>query len=1063
MFVSDLAIRRPLVTVVAVLALVAFGLVALLRLETDEFPEINPPFFVVGVAYPGASPDGVEREVLDPIEEAVRGISGVERIQGTAFDSYAQLSVEFSFGTDRQEASTEIRDALSAIRADLPAEMEEPVVRRFSPNDFPIVSVALTNPALSSTELTRLADRDLARAVRGVPGVARVDVAGAQDRELTVALDPNALAGLGVSAGQVVGALRSQNLAAPVGRLQTGGGEQAIRLEGRLRDPQDFARLPIGAGADGRTVVLGQVAAVSDGAEEARSLALYDGQPAVGVDVIKASDASTTTVAADVLAAVEAVRPQLPAGTEVAVVQNAGERVSDSVRNVVETLLEGLALTVLVVFVFLNSWRSTVITGLALPVSMLASFTAVYAAGFTLNTMSLLGLTLAIGIIVDDAIVVRENIVRHVEMGKSHLQAAREGTAEIGMAVAATTFAIVAVFVPIAFIGGLAGQWFQPFALTIACSVLVSLFVSFSLDPMLSAYWPDPHRPAHERGWVTRRLDAFNAWFDRQAEGYRHVVAWALDHPKSVLAITGASFVAAFALPALGLVGGGFFPEDDNSEARIAVTLPPGTSLATTRARLGQIDAIAHTLPEVAYTYATVSAESGAVDEGTVYVRLVPIADRERGQTDVADALRQRVVAEVPGVEVSLATGFDAAKQIQLRLSGADAGVLAEAAEGLLATVKATPGTTDVGLSTRGRRPEVDVQIDRDAALERGVDVATLAASLRPAFAGVDAGDWVDPDGETRDVVVRYAEAYRAESGDLAALPVRVAGPDGARAITLDEVATVRDGLGPALVEHLAGEAVVTVEANVAPGASLNGVLAEIARQTEARPLPDGVTLSTGGEAEDQAEVFGTLLTALGSGILLMYLILVLQFGSFLDPLAILASLPLSLVGVMGGLWVAGSTINIMSMIGVILLAGIVAKNAILLIDFAKDAKARGMPTREALIEAGAVRLRPILMTTVALVAGMVPIAIGHGEGALFRRPLGAAVIGGVITSTLLTLLVIPTVYEILDGWRARAGRVLGRRGASPESPVEPESEAAPVAEGDGVARGAGADAPALL
>ena len=1049
MFVSDLAIRRPLVTVVAVLALVAFGLVALLRLETDEFPEISPPFFVVGVAYPGASPDGVEREVLDPIEEAVRGISGVERIEGTAFDSYAQLSVEFSFGTDRQEASTEIRDALSAIRADLPAEMEEPVVRRFSPNDFPIVSVALTNPALSPTELTRLADHDVARAVRGVPGVARVDVAGARDRELTVALDPNALAGLGVSAGQVVGALRSQNLAAPVGRLDAGGGEQAIRLEGRLRDPKDFARLPVGAGADGQTVVLGQVAAVEDGAEEARSLALYDGQPAVGVDVVKASDASTTTVAADVLAAVEAVRPQLPPGTEVDVVQNAGERVSDSVHNVVQTLLEGLLLTVLVVFVFLNSWRSTVITGLALPVSMLASFTAVYAAGFTLNTMSLLGLTLAIGIIVDDAIVVRENIVRHVEMGKGHLQAAHEGTAEIGMAVAATTFAIVAVFVPIAFIGGLAGQWFQPFALTIACSVLVSLFVSFSLDPMLSAYWPDPHRPAHERGWVTRRLDAFNAWFDRQAEGYRRVVAWALDHPKSVLAITGASFVAAFALPALGLVGGGFFPEDDNSEARIAVTLPPGTSLATTRDRMTQIDRIAHTIPEVAYTYATVSAESGAVDEGTVYVRLVPIADRERGQTDVADALRQRVVAEVPGVEVSLATGFDAAKQIQLRLSGADATVLAEAADGLLATVRATPGTTDVGLSTRGRRPEVDVQIDRDAALERGVDVATLAASLRPAFAGVDAGDWVDPDGETRDVVVRYAEAYRAASGDLSALPVRVAGPDGPQTVTLDEVATVEGGLGPALVEHLGGEAVVTVEANVAPGASLNGVLAAVARQTEARPLPDGVTLSTGGEAEDQAEVFGTLLTALGSGILLMYLILVLQFGSFLDPLAILASLPLSLVGVMGGLWVAGSTINIMSMIGVILLAGIVAKNAILLIDFAKDAKARGLPTREALIEAGAVRLRPILMTTVALVAGMIPIAVGHGEGALFRRPLGAAVIGGVLTSTLLTLLVIPTVYELLD--RARE-RVLGRLRRRLPTPAVPLA----------VPRGDGVPAPAL-
>ncbi len=1044
MWISDFAIRRPLVTIVSMLVLVLFGIVALTRLETDEFPEVNPPIVVIAVPYPGASPEGVEREVLDPIEEAVQGISGVEQIDGRAFDSFAQLVVQFDFAKDVQEATTEVRDAISGIRADLPTEMEEPIIQRVSFSDFPIVSIAVTNPSLSASELTRVADRIIAREMRSVPGVGRVDVAGERQRELAVNLLPDALVATGLSPAQVVQAIQAQNLDAPVGRLDGVETEQSIRLEGQLRDPADFLAIPVGAGAGGRTVTLGEVAAVDAAPEEARSLALFNGREAVGVDIIKATDASTTAVSADLLARLDAVRSQLPAGTQVDVVRNSGERVGDSVRNVVHTLVEGLLLTVLVVFVFLNSWRSTVITGLALPVSMIASFMAVYAAGFTLNTMSLLGLTLAIGIIIDDAIVVRENIVRHVEMGKDHYRAAREGTAEIGMAVAATTFAIVAVFVPIGFMPGLAGQWFKPFALTIACSVLVSLFVSFSLDPMLSAYWPDPHREEHEKGWLTRLLDRFNRWFDRQAERYRGVITWALDHPKTVILGTSLTFVAAFAIPALGLVGGGLFPESDESELQMSVKVPPGSSLAQTRHRLEQIGEIAQRHPEVAYTYATVGGGASVVDEGTLYVRLTPLHERTRSQAVVGQEIRTEA-ARLPGVEVSIATGFDAAKQIQIQLTGTDRAALDQTAETILAVVRDTPGTTDEGLSTRGRRPQTSVAIDRDAALARGVDVASVAFSLRPAFAGIDAGDWIDPDGETRDVTVRYAPEYRTTVADVQNLPLRLPGPAGARTVLLGEVATVEDGLGPGLIQHADGDLVVAVEANLEPGYSLNGVLADVTARVGALALPEGVALSQAGQAEDQAEIFTNMLVALLSGILLMYLILVLQFGSFLDPLAILLSLPLSLIGVMLGLWVAGATINIMSMIGVILLAGIVAKNAILLIDFAKDAKAHGLSTRDALIEAGAVRLRPILMTTFALVAGMIPIAIGAGEGAQFRRPLGAAVIGGVITSTLLTLLVIPTVYEILDRWRARAMGAARRRLSTTGEAPDPAPGAAPT------------------
>ena len=1083
MIISDFAIKRPLVTVVVMLSLVLFGVLALFRLETDEFPEIAPPFLVVGVPYPGGSPDGVEREILDPIEEAVQGISGVKKVTGTALDSYAQLSIEFEFSKDPNEASNEVRDAISAIRSDLPAEMKEPIIRKFSPNDLPILSIALTSPTLTPSQLTYLADKTVGREIRSVPGVARVDIAGEQARELTINLIPDALVQFGVSPAQVVQAVQGQNLAAPVGRLDGVRSEETIRLEGRLRDPSSFNRIPVGRGNGGRVVVLGEVATVSDGVEEPRTLALYNGGQAVGVDVVKSSDASTTTVAEEIIAKLDQIKAGLPAGTELSVVKNSGTRVKASVDNVVETLIEGLFLTVLVVFVFLNSWRSTVITGLALPVSMIASFMAIYAAGFTLNTMSLLGITLAIGIIIDDAIVVRENIVRHVEMGKSHMQASHEGTSEIGLAVAATTFSIVAVFVPIGFIDGIAGQWFKPFALTIATSVLVSLFVSFSLDPMLSAYWADPEVPEDKKGFVTRGLDRFNAWFDRQAHGYRRLIGWALDHPSIVILWAFASLFAAIALPASGIVamgivagvaavfsivlkvlpkhwyvtaplligalvvmgaaikfapesahvGGALFGVDDRSEINMAVKTPPGSNLAETRALIEQVSQIARAHPEVEYAYSTVASQTGAVDEGSVYARLVPIDQRDKSQTDLTEEIRLEA-SKLAGVEVSVSQGLDAQKAIQLQLLGTDSEKLSEAADALQREVRTVPGATDVGLSTRGRRPELAVDIDRDAALQRGVSVADIAYSLRPAFAGIDAGDWVDPTGETRQVTVRYAPEYRQSAAALQNLPLRVQGATGATTVALSEVATTRQGLGPALIEHLNGDPVVSVQANVAQGYDLNGVLTGINAKMAATPLPAGVRLDQGGQAESQKEIFTSLGTALLSGILLMYLILVLQFNSFLDPLAILVSLPLSLLGVMLGLFIADTTINIMSMIGVILLMGIVAKNAILLIDFAKELQAEGRSARDALIEAGGIRLRPILMTTFALVAGMVPIAIGSGEGALFRRPLGAAVIGGVITSTILTLIVVPTVYEVFDNMRVAIARKIRPDGATAHS-----------------------------
>ncbi|HEX2203204.1 MAG TPA: efflux RND transporter permease subunit [Longimicrobium sp.] len=1081
MFISDFAIKRPVVTVVTMLALVVFGVFALLNLDTDEFPEVDAPFIFVSVPYPGASPDIVEREVVDPIEEAVAGLSGVDQIQSQSLDGFGSIQVIFVYGTDPQQASQDIRDAISQIRGDLPTEMEEPILARFDPNDQPIVSLTLSSKTLGQAELTRIADPGLTRELRGIPGVAEVTVVGGVERELSVEVDPGRLQSAGVSMPQVLQALQAQNLAVPVGRLNEPLEERTIRLRGRLQNPAEFMGLVVATRA-GVPVRLGDVATVRDGTEEPRSQALYNGQPAVGIDLVKAQNASTTAVAEAVLERVEVIQERLPAGATLEVVRNSGERVENSVENVQEALLEGAILTVLVVFLFLNSWRSTVITGLALPVSVLASFVAVWAFGFTLNTMSLLGLSLAIGILIDDAIVVRENIVRHVEMGKDHYTAAREGTDEIGLAVAATTFSIVCVFVPIAFMGGLAEQWFAPFALTIACSVLVSLFVSFSLDPMLSAYWPDPHREEHEKGFITRTLDRFNRWFDRRANDYRHVVAWALDHRLAMVLIAAGSFIGALVVPAKGILaflavmavvtagvlvltfvpfgrgarggtaqagvavltlvgifmaiavaptamklGGEFFPRDDQSEFEVEIDTPPGSSLEYTRLKSEEVAAIARRLPEVRYTYTTIGGRGGSVDEGRVFVRLVPKADRERGQDEVAAALREEA-ARIGGATAALATGnFGGTKQIMIQLQGPDITVLNRLAEQVEAEVRQVPGAVDVGLSTKGQKPELTVDLNRGLAGSLGVTAGQVAQALRPAFAGVDAGDWVDPSGETRDVYVRFAPEARQRTGDLERVPLVLPGPGGETVtIPLGQVATVRRELGPAQINHLDRERVINVEANT-EGRPLSEVVGEIQTRIEGVRMPSGYQLSFGGETEDQTEVFGRIIFALLVAVMLMYLILVVQFGSFLDPLAILLSLPLSLVGVVLALWLAGSTLNLMSMIGIIMLMGIVAKNAILLIDFAKWSKESGLSTRDALIEAGAIRLRPILMTTFALIAGMLPVALGRGEGAQFRAPMGIAIIGGVVTSTFLTLLVIPTVWEILDDFREWALGLFGR------------------------------------
>ncbi|HEY5440850.1 MAG TPA: efflux RND transporter permease subunit, partial [Gemmatimonadaceae bacterium] len=895
MFISDFAIKKPLITVVAMVTLAVFGLFALLKLKTDEFPDVAPPVVTVGIPYPGASPDGVEKEILDPIEEQITSISGVKHVNGAAYDGFGFILVEFEYNKDLAEATQDLRDAISAKRVDLPVEMKEPIIKKFNDTDRPIVSLALSSTTLSQAELTRLADPTITRELRSIAGVAEVAVSGKVERELTVELDPVRMQSAGVSVGQIVQALSLQNLAAPVGRVTGALDERAIRLKGRLENAQEFKQLVV-AERNGVATRLGDVADVRDGTEEPRTLALFNDKEAVGIDIKKSKGYSTTDVSDKIREGVAQLQPTLGAGTKLELVRDSGTRVDRAVKNVEEALFEGALLTVLVVFLFLNSWRSTVITGLALPVSVLASFIAVWVMGFKLETMSLLGLSLAIGILIDDAIVVRENIVRHVQMGKDHYLASMEGTDEIGLAVSATTFSILAVFIPIGFMPGVGGQWFKPFALTIACAVAVSLVVSFSLDPMLSAYWPDPHPTEEQKAWITKKLDIFNRWFNRQANNYRNVIAWALDHRAAMGALAVGTFFASFTLfsggvtgllgalagmgvlvfaltskrlpvlarigigivgvvmfvmlpkiiPPVRTVGVGFFPESDRSQFIIAIETPPGSNLQYTRLKAQEAARIARSHPEVDYTYTTLGGgTSGGVDEGNIFVHTVPKDKRSKSVEELANDLRGEM-KRVAGVTLSVFTSdmSGGRKALQFQLRGNNLAAINQAAEQVMEIVKSTPGAVDVGLSTKGQKPELDVDLNRGVAGSLGITVGQIAQSLRPAFAGIDVGEWQDPSGEMRKVQVRLKPESRRNADDLSQLPLVVAGPSGVLStLPLGQVATIKQGVGPAIIDHLDRDLVVAVQANVS-GRGSGDVTSDVEARLKKLTLPPGVRLS---------------------------------------------------------------------------------------------------------------------------------------------------------------------------------------------------------------------------
>ncbi len=1033
MWFTRVSLKNPVFATMVMLAFVVLGLFSYQRLKVDQFPNVDFPVVVITAEYPGASPEIVESEVTKKLEEGVNSIAGINALTSRSYEGQAVVIIEFQLHIDGRKAAEDVREKVATIRPNFRTEVKEPRVLRFDPASRAIWSLAvLPDPSrgkpLNAVELTNWADQVLKKRLENVRGVGSVTLVGATRREINVYLNPQAMEALGITAEQVVAAVRNENQDLPVGAIRSLTQERVVQIDARMQRPEDFGKIIV-ARKGGSPVTVGQVARVSDGAQEIDSLALHNGQRTLLLTVQKAQDENTIQVIDGLKKTIDEMQAQLPAGVRLEPIMDGSRPIRVAVQNVRHTLIEGALLTILIVFLFLNSWRSTVITGLTLPIALIGTFLFMNLFGFTINMITLMALSLCVGLLIDDAIVVRENIVRHVQMGKAPYQASLDGTQEIGLAVLATTFSIVAVFLPIGFMGGIIGKFFHEFGITIVAAVLISMFVSFTLDPMLSSVWHDPSIHAHGEHpapttFYDRTIGRVTGWFDHAtdslAEGYQEILRWSLRHKLATMGLSVAIFATSVAM--VPLLGTEFVPKADFSETTLNFHTPVGSSLEATEAKAKQVEAIIREFPEVRYTLSTINtgAAQGKI-YANLYVRLVDREQRARSVDQMSAVLRERL-QQVPGITVTHVGLLDSVggnKQIEFSLQGPDLQELERLNRLVTDKVRGIPGLVDLDSSLKPDKPTLEVALKREAASDLGLGVAQIAGALRTLVAGQTVGNWRAPDDQTYDVNVRLAPDARNAPQDLDRLPF-VSGAAGSNAdgtpriVRLNQVATVREATGPNQINRRDLTREVAVNANV-HNRSAGEVSNDIRAALESISFPPGYRYQFGGSTKNMAESFGYAISALALAIVFIYMILASQFKSFLQPLALMTSLPLTLIGVVLALMMFRSTLSMFSIIGIVMLMGLVTKNAILLIDFAIRMQEQGMERAEALLLAARVRLRPILMTTLAMIFGMVPLAFALTEGSEQRAPMGQAVIGGVITSSLLTLVVVPVVYCYMD------------------------------------------------
>jgi HAE1 family hydrophobic/amphiphilic exporter-1 len=1045
--VSAWAIRNPVQTFVLFLLLVIAGLASYPFLRINTNPDIDLPAVVVTVAQPGAAPSELETQVTRRVEDAVSGLGDVRHITSTVMDGASTTAVEFALGKNIDQAVSDIRDRLSQIRSELPADIREPQVSRVEITGAAISTYTVSMPGMSEVETSWFIEDTLAKALLSIPGIAQVNRVGGAEREIRVALDPDRLLALGVTAVDVNNALRDLNIDRPGGRGTLGASEQSLRTLGAASSIEELRNRPIPL-PGGRMARLSELGTVEDRSEEVRSAARLDNRPVVAFEVMRSRGSSEVAVSTRVEAAVAKLQAEHP-GSEIRRVASTTEFVQAGYLGALEALGIGALLATIVVWIFLRDWRAMTISALAMPLSLIPTFAGMYLLGFSLNNVTLLGITLVVGVLVDDAIVEIENIVRHIRDGRglSPYRAALEASAEIGMAVVATTATILAVFVPVAFMPGIPGQFFRQFGLTVVVAVAFSLVVARLLTPLLSAYLlrPDPRQPG-----ATRHMEREG----RVMRGYLALLHWCLRHRIVTLAAGLLFFAGSVAL--VPLIPQDFVPAPDMNRSTLQIELAPGARLADTEAAVAEATAILHGRPEVTSVFAaigTYQADGGMPVSGssagdprnaTLTVNLVPRADRALSQSRFEAALRP-ALEKIPGIRLRFGAIGQSGSKLTVTLVGQDNAVLTATAQQLEAEMRGLPQLAGARSNASLARPELQILPRPERAAELGVSVATIANAARVATLGDIDASLPKYRLADRQVPIRVMlrESARADPGVLRAL--RVTSASG-RSLPLDAVAEIRPGSGPTQIDRLDRARKVTVEAELG-GMPLGQASALVAALPVMRALPVGVREVAVGDAEVMAELFRGFIMALGAGVLLVYLVLVVLFGSFLQPLTIMTALPLSLGGALLGLLLAGKALGVSSVIGVLMLMGIVAKNSILLVEYAIEAQRAGATPRDAIIEAARKRARPIVMTTIAMTAGMAHIALGIGADAEFRAPMAIGVIGGLISSTLLSLVFVPVVYLLMErlrgGWRRAAKPAAPPRAGQPAS-AQPAAAGAP-------------------
>ena len=1018
------------------LSLVVFGALGYARLGVDQFPDMEFPVVRVAAQLEGASPEVMEQDVTDVLEEELNSISGVRALSSTSGQGTTGITVEFELGTDIDVAAQEVRDKVARAQSRLPEEIDPPVVDKVNPSSFPIMWIPLNSdrPQVALSEYVR---RIVKPKLETAEGVASLQVFGRLDRAIRIWLDGEALRARGLAATDVLAAIRREHVEIPGGLVESGEMEYSVRTYAEYRSAEELRELVI-AYVDDVPVRLVDVARVEDGAEDLRTIARYDGAPAVGVGVVKQSDANTVAVADEIHRRIGIMQEQLPAGMHF----KQGEGVADFSRSIREAVEEaifslefGALLAVLTVFVFLRRWRPTLIVALAIPTSLITTFGVMWALGYTLNTMTLLAMTLAVGVVIDDAIVVLENIERHREMGEAPREAASRGTREIAFAATAATFAIAAVFTPVVFTEGIVGNFLGEFGATVAAAVLISLVVALTLTPMLAARVPGAS--GRRRGRVYQGLEQALDWLQ---EHYRGLLGWALGHRVATLGLAVLSFAAAIAL--FGQLGKEFFPASDESRFFVEFKTPPGTSPEGTLAVMKQNEHWILAQPEVVGLFAGAgtgrsTSTPGQPTDGVMFAMLSPQERRERSAQELVRAAREALGA-IPGQRVIVSdmsgmmmSGGKGDFQVELR-GNLDLDTLDRLSDELIGRLERAGGFVDLDKTLQLGRPELRVVPDRQKAAALGVDAESLATTVQAMIGGVDVASYKQG-GNRYDIRVRLAEADRDDPAAIERLYVRTR--DG-EVVELRNLVRVEKAAAPAEITRTDRQRSVEIFGNL-EGTALGEAL-QVARREAAQILPPGVSMVPTGQAEAFQEGIAQFGLAIGLAILVIYMILAAQFESLVHPFTVMLALPLSMVGALGGLALMGMTVNLFSMIGILLLFGLATKNSILLVDYANQLREEGLSALEAMRRAAPVRMRPVLMTALSMVLGVAPAALGLGPGSESRAPMAVATGAGMLSSTLLTLMVVPVFYTVIDdvveGLKARLRR---RRVVAPQPAAE--------------------------